>query len=479
MRGVIAVLAVAAVLAPRVFSDTAYAQFDAPRRYVVVFSGTAVPGDAADIIRTAGGELVTALPQVGVVIAMSSDPRFQTSLRRHPAVLAVGPERSRGLPELAGFQVEGFEAEGLMPEQPLPPTSDNLFSAQWNITRVHADAAWNAAGVTGSSAIVVAVIDNGVASNHRDLMPNLIYSACFAANTACSPYPQIPFSNNGSHGTMVAGIVAATFGNPTSVRLPNGMVVPLSVVGVGPNLALASYNVYELSSDGGFEALDGSVWAAMLDVAERGFRVINLSLGDYVIFPEKEAATWTAWNRVASEVVRRGVTIVASAGNESIDLNGPVAHIPSDLPLVISVGATGIRPLGAFPPPPPIQAFDILAPYSNFGAAVDLVAPGGDCVPVSPTNPACQAAFGIVSTGANISDACFPTANCPTGFVRGIGTSLAAPHVAGVAGLILSRNPWLQPHQVRAILRRTAGRLGDRQQFGHGMVDALEAVNAP
>src|SRR5690606_24115143 len=86
--------------------------------------------------------------------------------------------------------------------------------------------AWEA-GVTGSHDTVVAVIDTGVASNHPDLAPNLLYAACYAVEWECSAYPDLHY-----HGTHVAGTIAAAFGHGRAV-------------GVGPDLGLASYNVFE------------------------------------------------------------------------------------------------------------------------------------------------------------------------------------------------------------------------------------------
>jgi subtilisin family serine protease len=66
---------------------------------------------------------------------------------------------------------------------------------------------------------------------------------------------------------------------------------------------------------------------------------------------------------------------------------------------------------------------------------------------------------------------------CPVGYFFVGGTSISSPHVAGTAALVIDQNPNLNPHQVEAILKRTAENLGDRQQFGHGMVDVAAAVN--
>src|SRR5690606_33306304 len=71
---------------------------------------------------------------------------------------------------------------------------------------------------------------------------------------------------------------------------------------------------------------------------------------------------------------------------------------------------------------------------------------------------------------------CAALGACPVGYSWAGGTSMAAPHVAGVAGLVLDQNPRLNANQVSALLRRTADDLGDRQMFGHGMVNAFEAT---
>ncbi|TMJ06495.1 MAG: hypothetical protein E6H01_01475 [Bacillati bacterium ANGP1] len=443
-------------------------------RFVVVFAGSQIPPGAGRLIEAAGGRVAQVFPEVGIAVAVSDSAAFPNTLSRSGLVQAVGEDRVRQLPDASATEVESDggltepAATTCPPTCPAPGVDDLYFLRQWHLRRIRADAAWTV--TTGSSDIVVAVIDNGVASNHPDL-GHLVFNSCFWTRPdACRPYPSIPFTQGGSHGTEVAGIIGATFSGGR-------------VVGVGPNLSLANYNVFEIDSATGQPvAFESSIWAAMRDATLNPLvnaRVINLSVGELIVFPQKEAALWTAWNRVAEFVTRHGVTIVASSGNEGMSLNGPVAHVPSDLPSVIGVGATGIRPGPLFPQE---GAFDVKAYYANFGAALTLVAPGGDC---GPANPRCiapilasQVPFFVQSTGVMPAAACAATASCLIGYVRDIGTSFAAPHVAGVAGLILSQNPGLNPHQVAAILKRTAQPLGDRQEFGHGMVDAAAAVDA-
>jgi len=438
----VVLLATVVVLALAVALPGAASAAGSGKRYVVVFSGNTIPKDAAESIAAAGGQLVKTLPEVGVAIAVSDSASFAAALKGAKSVTEVGEERF----------MELSEPQAYVQTEDGPTPQDSYYVAyQWDIRRVKADQAW--AVTSGSHNTVVAVIDTGIAWNHPDLFPNVVFATCYSAlSPTCLPYPSLSW-----HGTHVAGTIAAAFGGGRAV-------------GVGPNLGLASYNVFDLYN-GGVVAFDESIWAAMLDAASQRFRVINMSLGGYVIFPLKDAAVWTAWNRVADYVTRKGVTIVASSGNAGANLNGPVAHIPSDLPAVIGVGGTGIRPNPFYPQP---GAYDVRADYSNYGAAVTLVAPGGDLGPEDSLYPYYW--YFVFSTYVALNSTCPATASCPTSYAWAAGTSMASPHAAGVAGLVIDREPRLNPHQVAATLKQTAEPLGDRQLFGHGMVDAAMAV---
>lgn len=416
-----------------------------PERYTIVFKGKGVPNNAEQTVAAAGGELVATLPEIGVGTAESSDPSFADNLSGAKGIFAVGLELQMELPPL---EIEEFSAEA-------PTATDDLYFAyQWDIRRVGAEQAWDT--TSGSHDTVVAVIDTGSASNHPDIAPNLVHAGCYSSGPSCSTYPDLHW-----HGTHVAGTVAAAFDGGR-------------VVGVGPDLGLASYNVFEIIPGCGICAYDGPIWAAMIDAAERGFDVINMSLGSTIVINEDGPADMIAWNRVVDYVTRQGVTVVASAGNDDESSNGPVTHIPSDVTGVISVAATGIRPDPVFPQDP---FWDVRAFYSNYGSAVTLSAPGGDLGPAGTPLPFPGAFYLVMSSFVIVDPACAATASCPVGYAWAGGTSMASPHVAGAAGLVLENNPDLNPHQVTSILKRTAQNLGDRQQFGHGMLDVYAAVN--
>jgi subtilisin family serine protease len=445
-------------------------------RYVLLFNNDQLPADAESMIEAAGGSLVKTFPSAGIAVATSENPGFESAFNFSAQVESVSGARIRSLPGAT-----------LLPGGVVTPADDFFARYQWNIRRVKADKAWTI--TRGSHRTTVAVIDTGVAWNHPDLEENVVHAACFTSagsctretapeSCPCSSYPDFD-----PHGTAVASVVAASSGGGR-------------MIGVGPGLAMASYNVFELVDPVGLVSFDDSVWSAMFDAAERGYRVMNISLGD-VFDRSDDEATIRAWKRVVNDVIRRGVTIVASAGNDGLRLGGQTVHIPSDLPGVISVGATGIRPEPVYPLE---GSFDVSAFYSNFGRPIDLVAPGGDCgvdglcddFSVFPPN---WFEFGILTafvcpgcsftsdsspilgfTGFGEDPGCIAGASCQTDYIWGIGTSFAAPHVSAVAGLIVDRFPYFSNLFVSTILKVSAERLGDHPHFGSGMVNAYRAV---
>jgi subtilisin family serine protease len=420
---------------------------EAAGRYLVMFKGNSVPKDAPEIVEAAGGTIARTIPEVGVVVALSNDEGFVKAISKAKGVQQAGEAPFEALPETP---IVNVEEDG-------PTGNDWAYNLglQWGINRVHAPEAW-ADGHSGSHDTVIAVIDTGVAWNHPDLAPNVVFAACITHSPGCNPYPSLDW-----HGTHVAGIVAAAFDGG-------------AVVGVGPGLGLASYNTFEEIPGCGVCTYTDSRWIAMIDAADRGFDVINMSLGGYGFFGSGKGTSDLAYvrameQRVASYVNKLGTTVVATAGNGGISLNGPVIHLPGDVPGIINVGATGIGPDPWFPQD---GYYDFLAGYSNYGAPVTVTAPGGDVPPESLY----YWEHMILSTYVFLDPACAATYSCPGWYAWTGGTSMAAPHVSGVAGLIKDIDPGLNPNQVESIIKRTADQVGSRQLFGHGIVDAFAAV---
>ncbi len=197
-----------------------------------------------------------------------------------------------------------------------------------------------------------------------------------------------------------------------------------SVAGVAPGTCVFGVKVLDAGGSGSSE----SVAQGIVHAADQGAKVINLSLGC-------DCATQQVIEDALEYAAARDVVVVAAAGNDGED----TLYYPASSPLTIAVSA--LTPSLA------------LADFSNHGPGLDLAAPGVDVVSLFRDGESCQ----------------------------GSGTSMATPHVAGVAALVRSINPLLNRDEVRALLRQTARDLGPAgydTSFGAGLVDALSAVQA-
>jgi subtilisin family serine protease len=288
----------------------------------------------------------------------------------------------------------------------------------------------------------------------------VVWADCITSVSPCNPYPSLS-----DHGTHVAGTVAAAFDG-------------LAIVGVGPDLGIAGYNVFESIPDCGTCAYSDSRWTAMIDAAERGFQVLSMSLGGYAVMggpgSNGTAAYLQAEKKVANYVRSKGALMVASAGNEAVNLSGNIFHVPGDIPQMVNVSATGIQEIPRYPA---ADSHDIRAFYSNYGGAVDIAGPGGDCGEEDGCTGAGNAGywygeFLVWSTIAFVNPACAATYSCPLGYGGKGGTSMATPHVSAVAALIYDANPGIGPNEVKEILKDSAQNIGSGKYFGAGMVRA-------
>jgi serine protease len=346
--------------------------------------------------------------------------------------------------------VEYAEPDALMQPQLTP--DDARFGAQWALTDatsgIRAPTAWEKS--TGAG-VVVAVIDTGVRP-HADLAANLLPGRDFVADTfvardgdgrdadASDPGDWASAGQCGSgapgtksswHGTHVAGIVAAVTNNATGVA---GVAFGAKVL---PVRALGRCGGY--TSD----IADGLLWAAGGSVSGQPAnptpaRVLNLSLGGV------GSCSVTYQNAIAGARAL-GAVVVVAAGNGA----GDAANFqPANCPGVVTVAA--VRRSGG------------RASYSNSGAAVALAAPGGDSD---------AAILSTLNAGTTT-----PGADSYAGYR---GTSMATPHVAGVAALMLARNPGLTPDEVEARLKSSARPFpASCGGCGAGLLDANAAVDA-
>ncbi|MFQ5846365.1 MAG: S8 family serine peptidase [Candidatus Methylomirabilales bacterium] len=308
----------------------------------------------------------------------------------------------------------------------------------------------------GSSSVVVAVIDTGILPNHQDIAgsPNpiagfdMISDATIAndgngrdtdptdpgdAVAANECFPGSPALPDSWHGTHVAGTVGVG-------RTNNGV----GVAGINWNVRVQPVRV--LGKCGGTIAdiNDGIRWAAGLPVPgvptnTTPARVINMSLGGTgacSLSPSTQAAI--------NDAVGSGTAVVVAAGNEASDASG---FLPASCNNVITVAASDYRG-------------HLVTRYSNFGSTVEIMAPGGD---VQRDDNGDGNPDGVLSMVQG-------------GFAYYNGTSMATPHVAGVAALWLAQDPGLTPAQLLAALQgnalpRTASQCP--QPCGAGLLSAL------
>jgi serine protease len=316
--------------------------------------------------------------------------------------------------------------------------NDRYYSLQrWHYEAIRLPQAWSLE--TGASnPVTVAVIDGGIYSRHLDFAGKLLPGYDFVSDPARAgdgdgrdPDPEDTSpTNRDFHGTHVAGTVAAATNNNLGVAGVSwgASIVPVRAVsdGTGPMT----------------DVIDALVWAAGLPVAgvppnPHPARVINMSLGVNV--------SCTAIPALQSAITAAGATgasIVVAAGNSGADARN---FSPASCTGVITVGAT--------------NALGQRASYSNCGTRIDLMAPGGDSLaPVFST-------LGNQQYGGMA------------------GTSMAAPHVAGVLALMKSRRPGLTTEEGLRILKETAWPLtpaecGHPSQYcGAGLVDAGAALS--
>ncbi len=398
------------------------------------------------------------------------------------------------------------------------PSSEPLAECQWDMAIIEANqSAWSNA--TGEG-VTVGVIDSGIDATHPDIATNLdlARSCSFIAPGTPTADPAefaTDCTNKGAlrdiygHGTHVASIIAAPI---------NG----LGIAGVAPDATLVALKA---CTGEGFCFVD-SVAAALRYAGDQRLDIVNMSLfaDPYLYYCRNDAAQRAMLKELQSAAryaQQRGVVIVASAGNEADDLQHPTVDeispdyppdtaetrqvrnncrvAPAELPGVVTVSATG--PVG-YP-----DYTTVIAEYSSVGmGVVDVTAPGGDYF--SATDTVQDAVIGALpNTPSLLWDAFDPLEPDLPGLTvvdQGAryaflnGTSMAAPHAAGVAALIRQLHPNWSPGAVAAALERSATPLAcpadwqplneddDRERcygsanrnsfFGAGLINAEQAV---
>ncbi|MFA4881058.1 MAG: S8 family serine peptidase [Candidatus Doudnabacteria bacterium] len=316
--------------------------------------------------------------------------------------------------------------------------NDPLYSYQWHFDNptyggIHMQQAWDKS--TGSPNVKVAVIDTGVAyENYRgfEQAPDLANTS-FVAGYDFINKDTHPNDDEG-HGTHVTGTIAQSTNNN------------LGVAGVAFNTTIMPVKVLDAAGSGTYDQVADGIYYA----ADNGAKVINMSLGG--------SSPATVLEDAVAYASNDGVTIIAASGNEADEAGytGGISYPAAYDNYVIAVGAT--------------RYDEGVAYYSNYGSSLDLTAPGGD-ITVDQNND---------GYGDGVLQQTFGTNPKDWGYWFYQGTSMATPHVSGLAALLLSQDPSRTPDQIRTILQSTAedkGTAGWDQYYGYGLIDAQAALN--
>jgi serine protease len=394
-------------------------------------------------LRRGGADVMLPGRRLGSAAARRNDfldpdlqARFETlltikQLHRHPDVAVAEPN----------YRMRTF----LQPD-------DEAYGVQWHYPLIDLPAAWDT--TVGDEGVVVAVVDTGILAGHPDLRGQLVPGYDFVRDPASGadgngidPDPEDPGNlrapgPSSFHGTHVAGTVAAAGNNGIGVTgvAYGARIMPLRALGDGG--AGTSYDVRQAVRYAAGLANDSGT------VPEKPADVINLSLGGGPFSSVDQ--------QLYDEVRARGVIVVAAAGNEAT----AAPQYPASYRGVLSVSAVDINRQ--------------LTSYSNTGGSIDLAAPGGNNGSDFNGDGYPDGVLSTGGTGNRDPDFAYTFLN---------GTSMAAPHAAGVFALMRSVNPELSPGDIDNLLEAGAltddlGAPGRDDRYGHGLVNAYKAVLA-
>jgi subtilisin family serine protease len=401
-----------------------------------------------------------------------------------------------GVSATAGFGVRLDDSQDTSNDPtPVPaPTSSSepLAGLQWDMRQIDAFAAHQINA--GSPDVVVGDIDTGLGFTHPDLAPN--YDAADSADcTSGAPAPLTVGNDQNGHGTHTAGTIAAAV---------NG----IGITGVAPNVRIAGIKA---SAGTGGSFFPEAVVCSFVWAGTHGVDVTNNSyFADPWLFNCKndptQRAIWTAERRAIEFAQSKGTVVVAAEGNQADDLSHPTqdqtspddttpvtrditnacAVVPVEVPGVIGVTATGNLREKSFYSSYGISTADVAAPGGDSVLQRTAAAPNGRVLSTWPAGPACTRE--VDDAGARY---CYLQ-----------GTSMASPHAAGVAALLLSKG--VAPHAVEAAMQNSAtelpcpsdtsaydffpaldggalqtcqGGLGHNSWYGAGEINALAAVS--
>jgi lantibiotic leader peptide-processing serine protease len=461
--------------------------------FLVVYQGSSLPSNASSLIRSSGGTVVASYPQIGVLVARTDSTSFRSNVMKDSRVQGASVTAPFAT-QLSPDQAASESDTTVTPNTPAPG-QDNLSGLQWDMTQIGAFDAHTIEG--GSPSVVVGDIDTGLDFTHPDLAPNVDFANSVSCVGGVPNQDPTAWMDDNGHGTHTAGTIAAAKNT-------------IGIVGVAPNVKIAGIKA---GNAGGFFFPEAVVCAFMW----AGSHHIQVTNNSYFADPwlfnckndPEQRAIWIAEQRAIAYAQSQGTLVVAAEGNQRDDLAHPTqdktspddttavtrditnacAVVPVEVPGVVGVTAVGNLEEKSY--------------YSSYGlGSAQVTAPGGDRIlQVTPA-----------AVNGRVLSTYPATANCTAALkvTDGVatycylqGTSMASPHVAGVAALIESMGI-TSPGAVTARLQGTAdpiacpsdvspwapfpaldngapqtcvGGPAYNSWYGHGQVNALSAVS--
>ena len=456
---------------------------------VVSRSASSLPRTLDRDVAANGGTILSKIPQIGVAVVASSNADFIAAMDGAAGVQAVIPDMLVELPNaMAGD-------DKIQSHDPIPYAGGtNLRDLLWGLDEVGAPGAW-AEGLTGAG-VRVAVLDAGIDHTHPDLAPNLnstesaSFVPCFLGPNCDGIYEdwKIEPGFYFNHGTHTSGtIAAANNGDGVTGVAPDAEIIAVKVCTEYANAcftsAILNGLVYAADIDadlvnmslGGIRVLGNDWWMPFCqDVLGLPTPVCGRLASSFVTSQDDYVATTIlAYKRAFQYAFNKGTTVVTSTGNSAIDFDRSADAWAAFADFEHVIGVSALGPYGWCSDPSADvngQAYytntgrsivDVSAPGGNFFGGVDgqLLAP---CTKAGITRPI-FAFDGVMST---ISE----------GWGWAQGTSMAAPHAAGIAALIIQENGGsMSPQQVERELKARAEDLGSTgvdALYGHGRVSS-------
>ncbi|MGY5451491.1 S8 family peptidase [Agarivorans sp. MS3-6] len=335
-------------------------------------------------------------------------------------------------------------------------SNDALVERQWHYQQINLEAGWQAMQGQTLNDVVVAVLDTGMFQSHPDLNAQLTgdgidfisYDSISLDGDGIDTNPEDPGDQSGPngtsswHGTHVAGTIAAQTNNN------------LGVAGVAPNAKIMNLRVLGYGGGTTYDISQAILYAAGLENAsgllpDKTASIINMSLGG--------SGYDSTFNQAVQDAVAQGLIVVAAAGNESTSS----ASYPAAFDNVIGVSA--------------VDAQKQITSYSNYGSYIDIAAPGGNS---SVDLDGDGYGDGVYSTYVNENGS-----SVSASYQYLNGTSMAAPHVAGVLALMKQLNPDLDSSEffrllTNGFLSDDLGAAGKDSLYGYGLINAEKAVQS-